>query len=46
MLGSRFLTAEPGGDDLPLDQPDAALERLQAAGINVVGSVDVYNRVQ
>jgi hypothetical protein len=28
------------------DQPDAALERLRAAGINVVGSVDVYNRVQ
>jgi len=28
------------------DQPDAALERLQAAGINVVGGVDVYNRVQ
>ena len=28
------------------DQPDAAIERLQAAGINVVGGVDVYNRVQ
>jgi hypothetical protein len=28
------------------DQPDAALERLQAAGVNVVGGVDVYNRVQ
>jgi hypothetical protein len=26
------------------DQPDAAIERLQAAGINVVGGVDVYNR--
>jgi len=26
------------------DQPDAALERLKAAGINVVGSVDVYRR--
>jgi hypothetical protein len=26
------------------DQPDAAIERLRAAGINVVGSVDVYNR--
>jgi len=28
------------------DQPDAAIERLRAAGINVVGGVDVYNRVQ
>ena len=27
------------------DQPDAAIERLQAAGINVVDSVDVYNKV-
>jgi hypothetical protein len=27
------------------DQPDAAIQRLQAAGINVVGGVDVYNRV-
>jgi hypothetical protein len=27
------------------DQPDAAIERLQAAGINVVESVDVYNKV-
>jgi hypothetical protein len=27
------------------DQPDAAIERLRAAGINVVGGVDVYNRV-
>ena len=27
------------------DQPDAAIHRLQAAGINVVGGVDVYNRV-
>jgi hypothetical protein len=28
------------------DQPDAAIERLRAAGINVLGGVDVYNRVQ
>jgi hypothetical protein len=28
------------------DQPDAAIERLRAAGINVVGSVDVYTRAQ
>jgi hypothetical protein len=28
------------------DQPDAAIERLRAAGVNVVGGVDVYNRVQ
>jgi len=27
------------------DQPDPAIERLQAAGINVVDSVDVYNKV-
>jgi len=27
------------------DQPDAAIERLQAAGVNVVESVDVYNKV-
>jgi len=27
------------------DQPDAAIARLQAAGINVVDSVDVYNKV-
>ena len=27
------------------DQPDAAIERLQTAGINVVDSVDVYNKV-
>jgi hypothetical protein len=27
------------------DQPDAALERLRTAGINVVASVDVYNKV-
>ena len=27
------------------DQPDAAIERLRAAGINVVDSVDVYNKV-
>jgi len=27
------------------DQPDAAIERLQSAGINVVDSVDVYNKV-
>jgi hypothetical protein len=28
------------------DRPDAAIERLQAAGINVVGSVDVYTRAE
>ena len=27
------------------DQPDAAIARLQARGINVVGSVEVYNRI-
>jgi hypothetical protein len=27
------------------DQPDAAIERLQAAGVDVVDSVDVYNKV-
>jgi hypothetical protein len=27
------------------DQPDAAIARLQAAGINVVDGVDVYNKV-
>ncbi|SPE37464.1 Amino acid-binding ACT domain protein [Candidatus Sulfopaludibacter sp. SbA6] len=27
------------------DQPDAAIERLQAAGVNVVESIDVYNKV-
>jgi len=27
------------------DHPDAAIERLQAAGINVVDSVDVYNKI-
>lgn len=27
------------------DQPDAAIERLQAAGINVVDGIDVYNKV-
>jgi hypothetical protein len=27
------------------DRPDAAIERLQAAGINVVDAVDVYSRV-
>jgi hypothetical protein len=28
------------------DKPDAAIELLQAAGINVVDSVEVYNRVE
>jgi hypothetical protein len=28
------------------DRPDAAIERLRAAGINVLGGVDVYNRVE
>jgi hypothetical protein len=27
------------------NQPDAAIEQLQAAGINVVDSVDVYNKI-
>jgi hypothetical protein len=27
------------------DQPDAAIERLRAAGIDVVDSVDVYNKI-
>jgi hypothetical protein len=27
------------------DQPDVAIDRLQAAGINVVESVEVYNRI-
>ena len=27
------------------DQPDAAIERLQVAGINMVDGVDVYSRV-
>ncbi len=28
------------------DKPDAAIDRLQARGINVVGSVEVYNRIR
>jgi hypothetical protein len=28
------------------DQPDLAIRTLQAAGINVVGGVDVYNRIE
>lgn len=28
------------------DKPDDAIARLQAAGINVVGSVEVYNRIE
>ena len=28
------------------DKPDEAIARLQAAGINVVGSVEVYNRIE
>jgi len=28
------------------DKPDAAIERLQRAGVNVVGSVEVYNRIE
>lgn len=27
------------------DQPDAAVERLKAAGVNMLGSGDVYNRM-
>jgi hypothetical protein len=27
------------------DQPDAAIERLRAAGINMLAGVDVYSRV-
>ena len=29
-----------------IDQPDAAIARLQAAGINVLGGVEVYNRIE
>ncbi len=28
------------------DKPDEAIARLQSAGINVVGSVEVYNRIE
>ncbi len=28
------------------DRPDAAIVRLQARGLNVVGSVEVYNRIR
>ena len=28
------------------DNPDGAIALLQAAGINVVGSVEVYNRIE
>jgi hypothetical protein len=28
------------------DKPDAAIERLQAAGMNVIDSVEVYNQIQ
>jgi len=28
------------------DKPDVAIEMLQAAGINVIGSVEVYNRIE
>jgi hypothetical protein len=28
------------------DNPDAAIERLQAAGVNVVGSSEVYRRIE
>jgi len=28
------------------DNPDAAIQFLQSAGINVVGSVEVYNRIE
>jgi len=28
------------------DNPDAAIERLQAAGVNVVGSAEVYQRIE
>jgi hypothetical protein len=27
------------------DQPDAAIERLRAAGVNVLGGVEIYNRI-
>jgi hypothetical protein len=29
-----------------LNNPDAAIEQLQAAGINVVGSTEVYSRIE
>lgn len=28
------------------DDPDAAIRKLQAAGLNVIGSVEVYNRIE
>jgi hypothetical protein len=28
------------------DNPDAAIEQLQAAGVNVVGSAEVYRRME
>jgi hypothetical protein len=28
------------------DNPDAAIERLQSAGINVIGSTEVYRRIE
>jgi hypothetical protein len=27
------------------EQPDAAIERLRAAGVNVLGDVEIYNRM-
>lgn len=49
-IGVEYMYAFPfgRGDTAVLifrfDQPDAAIERLQAAGVNVVGSLDVYTR--
>ena len=37
--------AGPRRADLPLRPSGCAIERLQAAGINVVDAVDVYSRV-
>jgi hypothetical protein len=28
------------------DRPDPAIERLQGSGINVIGSIEVYNRIR
>ena len=28
------------------DNPDAAIERLQSSGINVVGGLEVYRRIE
>jgi hypothetical protein len=48
----EYMYAFPfGGQDTAVlifrfDDPDAAIRMLQAAGINVIGSVEVYNRIE